>query len=155
MNQPTGNQPAIRIHPVPALAGTLVAWILVFRLLVVFTDSLTFSVFHLSRRSRLGESISFFLYQVPRMLLVLALVIFIVGIIRSFFTPQRVRRILAGRSEPVGSVLASLLGIVTPFCTCSAVPLFLGLILGEMVMGSIWSLIGIVFNIPTYSFWGA
>ena len=56
------------------------------------------------------------------------MVVFGVGIVRSFFTPERTRRILAGKRETVGNVLASLLGVVTPFCSCSAVPLFIGFV---------------------------
>jgi uncharacterized membrane protein YraQ (UPF0718 family) len=82
----------------------------------------------LSPSSHLGESVAFFLYDVPKVLLLLTLIVFAVGIVRSFFTPERTRAILAGRRESAGNVLAALLGIVTPFCSCSAVPLFIGFV---------------------------
>jgi uncharacterized membrane protein YraQ (UPF0718 family) len=67
--------------------------------------------------------------------MLLTLVVFVVGIIRSFFTPERTRRILAGKRESVGNVLAALLGIVTPFCSCSAVPLFIGFVTAGIPLG--------------------
>jgi len=79
------------------------------------------------------------LYDTPKVLLLLALVVFGVGILRSFFTPERTRRILAGRNEAVGNVLAALLGIVTPFCSCSAVPLFIGFLGAGVPLGVTFS----------------
>ena len=70
----------------------------------------------------------FFVFESPKVLMLLVLVVFGVGIVRSFFTPERTRRILAGKRESVGNVLAALLGVVTPFCSCSAVPLFIGFV---------------------------
>ena len=71
--------------------------------------------------------------------MLLTLVVFGVGIIRSFFTPERTRRILAGRRESVGNVLAALLGVVTPFCSCSAVPLFIGFVTAGVPLGVTFS----------------
>jgi uncharacterized membrane protein YraQ (UPF0718 family) len=79
--------------------------------------------------------VEFFLFDTPKVLLLLVLVVFGVGILRSFFTPERTRRILAGKGESVGTVLAGLLGIVTPFCSCSAVPLFLGFVTAGVPLG--------------------
>jgi len=73
-----------------------------------------------SPMSHFGSAVEFFIFEVPKVLMLLALVVFVVGIIRSFFTPERTRKILAGKRESVGNVLAALLGIVTPFCSCSA-----------------------------------
>ena len=86
------------------------------------------SLLKLPMTGHLGSAINFFIYEVPKVLMLLALVVFGVGIVRSFFTPERTRAILAGKRESVGNVLASLLGVVTPFCSCSAVPLFLGFV---------------------------
>ena len=88
---------------------------------------LTFRVLGLAAESHLGQSVAFFLYDAPKVLLLLVLIVFGVGIVQSFFTAERTRALLAGRRESVGNVLAALLGVVTPFCSCSAVPLFLGL----------------------------
>jgi hypothetical protein len=79
--------------------------------------------------------VQFFVYDTPKVLMLLTLVVFVVGIIRTFFTPERTRKILAGKRESVGNVLAALLGIVTPFCSCSAVPLFMGFVTVGVPLG--------------------
>jgi len=71
--------------------------------------------------------------------MLLTIVVFGVGIVRSFFTPERTRRILAGRRETIGNILASLLGVVTPFCSCSAVPLFIGFVTTGVPLGVTFS----------------
>jgi len=106
----------------------LVAWWVLYRFLQSIADFLTFGLLNLSRESHLGSSVSFFVYEVPKVLMLLVLVVFGVGILRSFFTAERTRRLLAGRREAAGNVLAAGLGVVTPFCTCSAIPLFLGFV---------------------------
>jgi len=89
--------------------------------------------------TRLQQSIAFFIYEVPKVLMLLILVIFGVGIIRSFFTPEKTRKMLAGKRESVGNVLAAGLGIVTPFCSCSAVPLFIGFVEAGVPLGVTFS----------------
>jgi hypothetical protein len=76
---------------------------------------------------------------VPKVLLLLTLIIFFVGIIRTFFTPERTRKALEGKSLFTGNILASLLGVVTPFCSCSAIPLFLGFIESGVPLGVTFS----------------
>jgi uncharacterized membrane protein YraQ (UPF0718 family) len=85
------------------------------------------------------ESLRFFIFEVPKVLLLLTLIIFIVGIIRTFFTPERTRKALEGKSLFTGNVLASLLGVVTPFCSCSAIPLFLGFVESGVPLGVTFS----------------
>ena len=87
----------------------------------------------------LRSSIEFFFYDTPKVFMLLILVVFGVGIIRSYFTPERTRKILAGKRESVGNVLAALLGIVTPFCSCSAVPLFIGFLTASVPLGVTFS----------------
>jgi hypothetical protein len=89
--------------------------------------------------SHLAHAVEFFVYETPKVLMLLTLVVFGVGIVRSFFTPERTRRILAGKRETVGNVLASLLGVVTPFCSCSAVPLFIGFVTTGVPLGVTFS----------------
>jgi uncharacterized membrane protein YraQ (UPF0718 family) len=133
--------PAAAPLPSPALreAGTLAAavalWALAYWKLAPAAEWLTSSLFGLDTREPLGAAVSFFLYEVPKVLLLLTLVVFAVGIVRSFFTPERTRRVLAGRREAAGSVLAALLGVVTPFCSCSAVPLFIGFVTTGVPLG--------------------
>jgi len=85
--------------------------------------------------AHLESAVEFFIYDTPKVLMLLVLVVFGVGVIRSFFTPERTRRILAGKRESVGNVLAAMLGIVTPFCSCSVVPLFIGFVTASVPLG--------------------
>jgi hypothetical protein len=89
----------------------------------------------LEQGTHLAGAVEFFLFDTPKVLMLLTLIVFWVGVIRSFFTPERTRRILAGKGESVGTILAGLLGIVTPFCSCSAVPLFLGFVTAGVPLG--------------------
>lgn len=121
-----------------ALAG-LVAWWLIYRHLAAFSAWSTYSILGIERGSHLGASVEFFLYDTPKVLLLLVLVVFGVGVVRTFFTPERTRALLAGRRESVGNVLAAALGIVTPFCSCSAVPLFIGFVTAGVPLGVTFS----------------
>ena len=89
--------------------------------------------------TRLHDAVAFFAYDTPKVLLLLALVVFAMGVVRSFFSPEHTRRLLAGRREGVGNVLAASLGIVTPFCSCSAVPLFIGFVSAGVPLGVTFS----------------
>jgi len=113
----------------------LIAWFVIYKKLEPISVFLTYDLLGLARNSHLGEAIQFFLYDTPKVLMLLTLVVYFVGVIRTFFTPQRTRRILAGKRESVGNVLAALLGIVTPFCSCSAVPLFIGFVTAGVPLG--------------------
>ena len=97
------------------------------------------SLLPIDRQSHLGGALQFFLYDVPKVLLLLTGVVFVMGMINSYFTPERTRVILAGKSEGVGNVLAASLGIVTPFCSCSAVPLFIGFVQAGIPLGITFS----------------
>ena len=120
------------------MAGAVLWW-LVYSHLAMLAEWLTFSVLAMQRGSRQGSSVEFFVYEAPKVLMLLALVVFGVGIARSFFTPERTRRILSGKRESAGNVLAALLGIVTPFCSCSAVPLFIGFVTAGVPLGVTFS----------------
>jgi len=120
-------------------AAALIIWWNLYQLLPTFARFGTEKLFKLDPASRLGASVEFFLYDTPKVLMLLAVVVFGVGIVRSFFTPERTRRVLAGKSEAFGNVLAALLGIVTPFCSCSAVPLFIGFLGAGVPLGVTFS----------------
>ncbi len=120
---------------VPALAVGLVAWFLIYRELLPFAEWLAFDVLGLTAGTALGEAVAFFAYDGPKVLMLLILVVFFVGIINTFFTPERTRALLAGRREAGGNVMAAGLGIVTPFCSCSAVPLFIGFLTAGVPLG--------------------
>ena len=91
------------------------------------------------RDSHLGGALQFFFYDTPKVLLLLTGVVFVMGMINSYFTPERTRALLAGRAEGVGNVLAASLGVVTPFCSCSAVPLFIGFVQAGVPLGITFS----------------
>ncbi len=117
----------------------LAAWWLVYENLLTFAKFVTYHVLQLSEGTHFGSTVEFFIFEVPKVLLLLTLIVFFVGIIRSFFTPERTRRILAGNRESVGHVLAGALGVVTPFCSCSAVPLFMGFLTAGVPLGVTFS----------------
>ena len=136
-NSPTSGSTSVRRTVLALMA--LSAWFLLYRQLLPLSHFLTYDVLGLAQGSHLGESIAFFVYDTPKVLMLLTLVVYGVGIIRTFFTPEKTRAILAGRSEIVGNVLAALLGIVTPFCSCSAVPLFIGFVTAGVPLGVTFS----------------
>jgi uncharacterized membrane protein YraQ (UPF0718 family) len=111
----------------------------VYRQLLSFSQYFTYNILGLTPESHLGEAVEFFVYDTPKVLMLLTLVVFGVGIIRTFFTPERTRALLAGKRESAGNVLAAMLGIVTPFCSCSAVPLFLGFVTAGVPLGVTFS----------------
>ena len=119
--------------------AALVAWWLIYGRLESLAHWITYSVAGLVAGTHFASATEFFIYEAPKVLLLLTLVVFAVGIIRSFFTPERTRRILSGKRESAGNVLAALLGIVTPFCSCSAVPLFIGFVTTGVPLGVTFS----------------
>lgn len=137
----SAHRPAIP-HPllvtVFGVAGATLWWLLYSHLLQ-FSQWLTYSVLRLDKGTHLASSVEFFLYDAPKVLMLLGVVVFFVGVVHTFFTPETTRRILAGRRESAGNVLAALLGIVTPFCSCSAVPLFIGFVTTGVPLGVTFS----------------
>ncbi|HWU37880.1 MAG TPA: permease [Candidatus Acidoferrum sp.] len=121
------------------LTGGLLGWLLAYVQLPAVATWLTYDVLSLPRGTALTEAVAFFVYDAPKVLLLLTLAVFGIGIIRSFFTAERARRILTGKREAVGNVLAALLGTVTPFCSCSAVPLFIGFVTAGIPLGVTFS----------------
>jgi len=114
-------------------------WFFIYHYLQPMTDFLIDTVFKMEKGKHLTESLRFFIFEVPKVLMLLALIIFFVGIIRTYFTPERTRKALEGKSLFTGNILASLLGIVTPFCSCSAIPLFLGFVESGVPLGVTFS----------------
>jgi uncharacterized membrane protein YraQ (UPF0718 family) len=117
----------------------LVLWYVLYKQLEPFSNLFTYSLLSLKKGGHLGGTIQFFIYEVPKVMMLLTLIVFIVGMIRSFFTQERTRKYLAGKRETAGNVMAALLGIVTPFCSCSAVPLFLGFVQAGVPLGVTFS----------------
>jgi uncharacterized protein len=139
--KPVGANSVRRLPAKSILAGaaSLLAWFFIYRHLATASRWITYSALSLPVGSRLAAAVEFVVYEAPKVLLLLTLVVFGVGLVRSFFTPERTRRILAGRRESVGNVLAAILGIVTPFCSCSAVPLFIGFVTTGVPLGVTFS----------------
>ena len=114
-------------------------WILIYTNLQPATDWIIGSALGLEKGKHLTETLRFFIFELPKVMLLLILVIFFVGIIRSWFSPEKTRKMLEGKSTFTGNILASLLGIVTPFCPCSAIPLFLGFVESGIPLGITFS----------------
>lgn len=123
----------------PLVIVALVVWAALYAVLEPLSRWLTSSVLGLDPSTRLGSAVQFFAYDAPKVLMLLTLVVFFVGVLRSFFTPEHTRAVLAGRSEFAGNVIAAALGIVTPFCSCSAVSLFIGFLTAGVPLGVTFS----------------
>lgn len=121
------------------LSSFLLLWILLYSNLNVITDFIVYSIIGLEKKTHLTNAIWFFIFEVPKVLMLLVLIVFGVGIIRSYFSPERTRKMLGGKSLFAGNVLASSLGVVTPFCSCSAIPLFLGFVQSGVPLGVTFS----------------
>lgn len=106
-----------------------------------FADFMTYTVFHISKGTRLASSVNFFIYDTIKIFFMLIVIIFIVSIIRSFFPPERTKQLLGeGKKRGIiGNIFAALLGIVTPFCSCSAVPVFIGFVESGIPLGVTFS----------------
>jgi uncharacterized membrane protein YraQ (UPF0718 family) len=129
--------PANRIQWLPLLLLPL--WGGLYLSLKPLSHFLVDDVFNLPEGNKLTSALSFFIYEVPKVLLLLVLIVFAVGIIRSYFSAERTRKMLEGKSLFTGNVMASALGIVTPFCSCSAIPLFLGFVESGIPLGITFS----------------
>jgi uncharacterized membrane protein YraQ (UPF0718 family) len=108
-------------------------------MLKLFADYITYKLLSLSSGSYAGKAIDFFIYDTIKILLLLAAIIFVVSVVRTFLPPERIKKIILRRSKYEGNVLAASLGIITPFCTCSAISLFLGFIEAGIPLGITFS----------------
>jgi uncharacterized membrane protein YraQ (UPF0718 family) len=113
-------------------------WIAVYVHLTDFADAVVAAT-GVARPSQLGDAIHFFAYDTPKVLLLLTGIVFVMGVIHTFVSPERTRALLAGRRLGIGNVMAASLGIVTPFCSCSAVPLFIGFLSAGVPLGVTFS----------------
>jgi uncharacterized protein len=115
-----------------------IAWWLIYRQLPAISEWLV-SWLPVERQSHAGEAFAFFFYDVPKVMMLLTLVVFAMGVVRSFFSPERTRAFLSGKREGAGNALAAGLGVLTPFCSCSAVPLFIGFVSAGIPLGVTFS----------------
>jgi len=137
----TEQAPGARLLTAKWIGGTVAAltiWVVIYGQLVPFSNWVVTST-GVDSQSHLGEAVSFFAYDTPKVLMLLTLVVFGMGVVRSFFSPEKTRALLAGKREGVGNVLAASLGVVTPFCSCSAVPLFIGFVSAGVPLGVTFS----------------
>ena len=125
-------------HPRTFLLLAAAGWFALYRSLIPASEALV-AALPVDRASHLGSALQFFFYDTPKVLLLLTGVVFVMGMINSYFTPERTRALLAGRSEGVANVMAASLGTVTPFCSCSAVPLFIGFVQAGVPLGVTFS----------------
>ncbi|MBK8121108.1 MAG: permease [Sulfuritalea sp.] len=132
----TGHMP--RRPPWAWLILGFVAWVAAYASLVPFADA-AIAALGLSRETHLGEAVHFFFYDTPKVLLLLTGIVFLMGVVHTFVSPERTRAMLSGKRLGVGNVMAASLGIVTPFCSCSAVPLFIGFLSAGVPLGVTFS----------------
>jgi uncharacterized membrane protein YraQ (UPF0718 family) len=104
-----------------------------------FADMVTYQWFSLTKGSHLADAVNFFIYDTLKIFIMLSVIIFVVAIIRSYFPPEKTRKILSYKREYAGNIVAALLGIVTPFCSCSAVPVFIGFVEAGIPLGVTFS----------------
>ena len=113
--------------------------VLIYIFLEQGVDYLVYGILKLDKSAHLTEAIRFFLYDTPKVLILLTVIVFVVGIIRSYFSPEKTRKALEGKPLFIGNIMASTLGIVTPFCSCSAIPLFIGFMESGIPLGVTFS----------------
>jgi hypothetical protein len=123
--------------PLPLLVGfAAVGWLVAWFVNLPAANWIAFELIGLEPGTHVGEAVAFFVYDVPKVLLLLTGVIWLVSFIRSFVSPDRVRQALAGRGAVPGTVAAAGFGVITPFCSCSAVPLFIGFVEAGVPLGT-------------------
>lgn len=114
-------------------------WVLLYVNLQAISDFIIDELIGMEKGSHLTETLRFFIFEVPKVLMLLVLIIFLVGIVRSYFSAEKTRKVLEGKSLFTGNVMAAMLGILTPFCSCSAIPLFLGFVEAGIPIGVTFS----------------
>ena len=125
-------------QPVAFLVLAAMVWFAIYQTLIPASEALV-ALLPVQRDSHLGGALQFFFYDTPKVLLLLTGVVFVMGMVNTFFTPERTRALLAGRTHGVANVIASALGVVTPFCSCSSVPLFIGFVQARVPLGVTFS----------------
>jgi uncharacterized membrane protein YraQ (UPF0718 family) len=125
-------------QPILLLIVAALMWLGLYNTLIPASEALV-AALPVDRGSHLGGALQFFFYDTPKVLMLLTAVVFVMGMVNSYFTPERTRALLAGRSEGAANVMAASLGIVTPFCSCSAVPLFIGFVQAGVPLGVTFS----------------
>jgi len=141
MNQTisTQHKPEIPWRMISLLVLGVIAWLAAYNTIQPLANWIAYNLLAQPQGSHLGESFAFFFYDVPKIILLLGGMIFLISLLRTFFSAEQTRAWLGGKREGVGNVLAAMLGIVTPFCSCSAVPLFIGFVESGIPLGVTFS----------------
>jgi uncharacterized protein len=121
------------------VGAAAVLWVAAYNNLQAIADWVTYTVMGLNPESLVGESLNFFIYDVPKLLLLLAGMIFIITLIQTFVSPEKTRTLVEGKGEGMGNIMASMFGAITPFCSCSSVPLFIGFVEARIPLGITFS----------------
>lgn len=128
----------VQKQPIVFLTLSFAIWFVIYKSLIEFSHWVV-SLLPIDPKSHLGGAVQFFFYDTPKVLMLLTGIVFVMGMINSYFTPERTRAILAGKTEGMANVAAASLGVVTPFCSCSAVPLFIGFVQAGVPLGVTFS----------------
>ncbi len=128
----------VQKQPIVFLTLSFAIWFVIYKSLIAFSHWVV-SLLPIDPKSHLGGAVQFFFYDTPKVLMLLTGIVFVMGMINSYFTPERTRAILAGKTEGMANVAAASLGVVTPFCSCSAVPLFIGFVQAGVPLGVTFS----------------
>jgi uncharacterized membrane protein YraQ (UPF0718 family) len=107
--------------------------------LTKFADWFTYSLLHLAEGKLLTGAVHFFVYDIIKIYLLLVLIVFVVAMIRTWLPAEKIKKVLTHRYEVIDNLLASALGIITPFCTCSAIPMFIGFVESGVPLGVTFS----------------
>jgi len=137
----TAEPVAIVASPIRRLIGmalVAVVWVTVYPWLETLAEWIVAQL-PVDRQSHLGDALAFVLYDLPKVMMLLVAIVFATGFLRSYFSVENTRRLLAGKREGIGNVAAATLGVATPFCSCSAVPLFLGFVSAGVPLGVTFS----------------
>jgi len=121
------------------LAVSTVAWFVAYNIIQPVANWLAYGLLSLPQGSHLGESLAFFFYDVPKILLLLSGMIFLISLLQTFINTQKVRVMVEKRGEGIGNIMAAIFGAITPFCSCSSVPLFIGFVQAGIPMGITFS----------------
>jgi uncharacterized membrane protein YraQ (UPF0718 family) len=137
MIEPFATRANLRLWSFAVIAALL--WLFLYNTIQPLSEWISYEALGLAHGSHAGEAVAFFFYDVPKIMLLVSGMIFVITVVRTFFSAERARRLLSGKRVGIGNVLASGLGIVTPFCSCSAVPLFIGFVEAGIPLGVTFS----------------
>ena len=135
----TQHKPEIPWRMIGLLVLAAIAWLAAYNIIQPLANWIAYGLLAQPQGSHLGDALAFFFYDVPKIILLLGGMIFLISLLRTFFSAEQTRAWLGGKREGVGNVLAAMLGIVTPFCSCSAVPLFIGFVESGIPLGVTFS----------------